>query len=156
MRRFLAPPCLLALLLGTPLLVNAFCLPSSTSCNLVAPPLATRAALQPATYHRRVPLRITAAENSDNSTEDDGYPGREIVRSVFAVIFDVQRVFFDVLAGLLALGLVLNVCGIGYDFSREEGLVIKPLTEFRQDARDQQFVRAASSTVGSEASPLRR
>ena len=91
---------------------------------------------------------VIAVQNS--SDDDRGYPGREVVRRAFAVIFEVQNVFFNILTGLLAVGLLLNVCGIGYDFTRQEGLVIKPLAEFRQDASDRRFLRAASQ-MGSDS-----
>ena len=70
--------------------------------------------------------------------EDAGYPGRETVRKVAWALFEVQEVFFQFLGAALALGLIVNLCGFGYEFNRQDGLVVKPLTEFRQENRDRQ------------------
>ena len=104
--------------------------------------------------HTRITSQcVLVAERDDAAPDgtvqpDNGYPGRAMVRSVFEVIFEVQRVFFDVLAGLLAVGLVLNVCGIGYDITPDGGFVVKPISEFRRDAADARFSRAAAQSVG--------
>ena len=49
------------------------------------------------------------------------------------VIFVIQSAVVQVLGFGLGLGLLLNVCGIGYHFSRADGLIIKPISEFRQE-----------------------
>ena len=78
--------------------------------------------------------------------EDKGYPGREVVRKVLDVVFVIQSAFFQILGGGLALGLVLNLCGFGYAFT-DEGLIVKPLAEFRQAAADRRFTRDAARSV---------
>ena len=98
----------------------------------------------PARTQRRMPSP-RLAEDGDKPVEsaaDDGYPGREVIRSIFAVIFEIQNVFFNVLGVLLACGLALNVCGLGYEFT-PDGFVVKPLTEWREINADRRFARAA-------------
>lgn len=67
-------------------------------------------------------------------------------------IFVVQSVITQGLGALLGLGLLLNICGIGYTITKD-GVVIRPLSEMRQDVADRRFVRDASRTVNEAATP---
>ena len=53
-------------------------------------------------------------------------------------------VFTNVLGIMLALGLVLNICGFGYTFHGSKGLVVSPLSEMRAVNAEREFIRSAA------------
>ena len=86
-------------------------------------------------------------------TDDEGYPGRETLRSLKDGLFVVQDVVTQGLFGLVACGLLLNVCGIGYNISPREGVVIKPQSEMRQEGEQRRFTRAAKQLFRPDPAP---
>jgi len=104
------------------------------------------------TLPTRLPLRVLAIDDNEdkslgasNQGEDSPAGGvQRAVRAVFNVVFVVQSAFFQFLGFLLFVGLLLNISGYGYNFSRAEGLIIKPLSEFREEVEGRRFLRDAA------------
>ena len=113
--------------------------------------------LAAARMQEQPPIPEKDADSSGQSVvpekEPDSYPGQSIVRAVFDALFNVQKVFFDGLTAALVVGLLLNLLGFGYTFGGEEGLVVRPLSEMRQDVADARFTQAAERVMGDASTP---
>lgn len=94
------------------------------------------------------------SNGSKQSSDDNVSPLQKLVRRVFDVIFIVQSFVIQGLGYALGVGLVLNLCGIGYRFNAQEGLVIKPLSEMRDEISDRRFTRDAARLM-DEPPPFR-
>lgn len=132
---------LLLLLMALPLTGSAF---ASSSSSLRMPFLSGSTSTLAKTS------QVYTMQASPPPQEENEYPGQPIVRAVLDVFFNIQKVFFDGLAAALFVGLLVNLLGFGYTFD-ESGLVVKPLSAFRQDVADERFTRAATRLVNDPA-----
>ena len=115
----------------------------------------TAATFRHSPLRQQTPSRMTAAvhlqQQPSNDADDRVVEDKNVVAQAKALgvaLFEKIEVGFDVFTNvlgiMLALGLVLNICGFGYTFHGSKGLVVSPLSEMRAVNAEREFIRSAA------------
>jgi hypothetical protein len=77
-------------------------------------------------------------KNSVTNSNSDPSPVTKGIRFIGNVVFDFWSFTVTLLGVVFSLGLALNLCGYGYQFSREEGVRIDTIENLRTERQFEQ------------------